>query len=116
MIKRIAGSVNSRSRVVIADSLIFTVATAAIKSADLFDQTRQALEAVDKNLAESGSSKEHILCATVYISDMSKKGEMNRAWEEWVDSQNAPVRVCVGATLEGNDLVEIAVTALTRPQ
>ena len=37
--------------------------------------------------------------------------EMNRAWDEWVDPANPPRRACIGATLEGKDLVEILVTA-----
>ena len=36
---------------------------------------------------------------------------MNRAWDEWVDPANPPRRACIGATLEGQDLVEILITA-----
>jgi enamine deaminase RidA (YjgF/YER057c/UK114 family) len=42
---------------------------------------------------------------------MSRKGEMNRAWDEWVDRTNPPQRACIGVALEGQDLVEILVTA-----
>ena len=42
---------------------------------------------------------------------MTQKPEMNRAWDEWVDRNNPPMRACLGVTLEGQDLVEIVVTA-----
>jgi enamine deaminase RidA (YjgF/YER057c/UK114 family) len=47
----------------------------------------------------------------VYLADMSRKGELNQAWDEWVDLTNPPQRACLGVALEGADLVEIVVTA-----
>ena len=111
MIKRIAGAVPTRSRAVVHDGLVFTVATAAQKSSSLYEQTRETLAAIDRNLADAGSHKSRILSATVYITDMAGKPEMNRAWDEWVDMANSPQRACIGAALEGDTLVEILVTA-----
>ena len=39
---------------------------------------------IDSTLAEAGSNTSRILRATVYITDMSHKPEMDRAWDEWV--------------------------------
>jgi enamine deaminase RidA (YjgF/YER057c/UK114 family) len=111
MIQRLAGKIPTRSRAVAHDGLVYTVATAAQKSPSLYEQTRQALAAIDKNLADAGSNKSRILRATVYITDMSKKSDMNRAWDEWVDMANPPQRACIGVALEGDDLVEILVIA-----
>ena len=111
MIQRFAGKIPTRSRAVAHDGLVYTVATAAEKSPSLYEQTRQALAAIDKNLADAGSNKSRILRATVYITDMSKKSDMNRAWDEWVDMTNTPQRACIGVALEGDDLVEILVIA-----
>jgi enamine deaminase RidA (YjgF/YER057c/UK114 family) len=111
MIKRFAGMVPTRSRAVAHDGLVYTVATAKTKSAALYEQTRETLAAIDKNLADAGSDKSRILRATVYITDMSKKPEMDRAWSEWVDMANPPQRACIGVTLDGQDLVEILVIA-----
>ena len=47
----------------------------------------------------------------VYIADMKLKGEMNRAWDEWVDRKNPPMRACLGVELEPPHIVEIVVTA-----
>ena len=111
MIKRYPGTVPTRSRAVAHDGLIYAVHTAPTKSASLYQQTRDALAAIDRTLAEAGSNKARILRATVYITDMSRKPEMNRAWDEWVDRANPPQRACIGVTLEGNDLVEILIIA-----
>lgn len=111
MIERLAGTVPTRSRAVIHDGLVFTVATAATKSSSLYEQTRETLAAIDRNLADAGTRKSRILSATVYITDMAQKPEMNRAWDEWVDMANPPQRACIGAVLEGDTLVEILVTA-----
>jgi enamine deaminase RidA (YjgF/YER057c/UK114 family) len=36
---------------------------------------------------------------------------MNRAWDEWVDNSNPPMRACIGVDLEPPHIVEIVVTA-----
>ncbi len=110
-IQRLPGPGRPRSRAVIHDGLVFTVATARAKSNSLYEQTRQALAFLDESLAQAGSDKTHLLQATVYITDMREKPEMNRAWEEWVDFAHPPQRACIGVTLEGQDLVEIVAIA-----
>ena len=111
MIKRFAGTTPTRSRAVAHNAIIYAVATAKNKSAPLYDQTKDALAQIDSMLAEAGSSKSRILRATVYITDMSRKPEMHRAWDEWVDRANPPQRACIGVALADKDLVEILVTA-----
>jgi enamine deaminase RidA (YjgF/YER057c/UK114 family) len=111
MIEHYPGTVPTRSRAVAHAGLIYAVHTASTKSASLYEQTRDALAAIDRTLAEAGSNKARILRATVYISDMSRKPEMNRAWDEWVDRAHPPQRACIGVTLEGKDLVEILIIA-----
>ena len=91
--------------------LVYAVHTAPTKSPSLYEQTRDALAAIDRTLAEVGSHKSRILRATVYITDMGRKPEMNRAWDEWVDKTNPPQRACIGVALDGQDLVEILITA-----
>ena len=39
---------------------------------------------------------------------------MNKAWDEWVDRANPPMRACLGVDLEPPHLVEIVVTATQR--
>jgi enamine deaminase RidA (YjgF/YER057c/UK114 family) len=101
----------TRGRTVIYNGVVSTVATADTKAASLYAQARDALAVVDRNLIEAGTDKSRILTAMVYITDISNKPELNRAWDEWVDRANLPMRACLGVDLEGDDLVEIVVTA-----
>ena len=110
-IKRHPGSVPTRCKTVVHNGLVYTVTTAPNKSAPLYEQTKAALSEIDRNLAEAGTDKSRILTATVYITDMTKKAEMNRAWDGWVDRGNQPRRACIGAVLDGKDLIEILITA-----
>ena len=112
MITRFAGLTPTRSRAVAHDDLVFTVAVAPDPvSPSMYEQSAEALARIDESLALCGSDKSKILSAIVYVADIKQKGEMNRAWDEWVDPANPPRRACIGATLEGKDLVEILVTA-----
>jgi enamine deaminase RidA (YjgF/YER057c/UK114 family) len=36
---------------------------------------------------------------------------MNRAWDDWVDGKNPPMRACIGVDPEPPHLVQIVVTA-----
>jgi enamine deaminase RidA (YjgF/YER057c/UK114 family) len=110
-IQRWPGGVRGRSRIVKHAGTVYTVATARDKSAAVREQTADALAVIDANLAEAGGDKSKLLTATVYITDMAHKPEMDKAWTAWVDPDNAPQRACVAVALEGRDLVEIVVTA-----
>ncbi len=111
MIVRLSGKRPTRCRAVIHGQLVFAVAVAGEKVASMYEQTRMALADADATLAEAGTDKSRILSAMVYVADMKQKPEMNRAWDEWADVQNPPMRACVGAALEGASLVEIVFTA-----
>ncbi|HEY9569064.1 MAG TPA: RidA family protein [Thalassobaculum sp.] len=75
-------------------------------------QTAQALAKIEKVLTETGSSKSKLLAATLYITDMSLKGEMNEAWNEWLAPADKPARATIGvADLGEGVLIEIVVTA-----
>ena len=111
MIRRIPGNVPTRSRAVVYNGVVHAVAVSPDKTPSVYDQTRLALAAIDRSLAEAGSDKSRILTATVFLVDMGRKAEVNRAWDEWVAGDAAPMRACIGATLEGEDLVEIVVQA-----
>jgi enamine deaminase RidA (YjgF/YER057c/UK114 family) len=111
MIRRLPGSAAGRSRAVIHDGRVFTVATAREKSSSLRAQTASALAALDEALAAAGTGKSKLLSATVYITDMARKPEMNEAWMAWVDPANPPQRACIGVALEGDDLIEIVAVA-----
>ena len=112
MINRFPGLTPTRSRAVVHDGLVFTVAVAPDPvTPSLYEQTVKALARIDESLALCGTNKSKILSAIVYITDMKQKGEMNRAWDQWVDTKNPPMRACIGVELEAPHIVEILVTA-----
>ena len=112
MIHRFAGLTPTRSRAVVHGDLVFTVAVAPDPvSPSMYEQSVKALARIDESLAQCGSDKSRILSAIVYIADMKLKNEMNRAWDEWVDRKNPPMRACLGVDLEPPHIVEIVVTA-----
>ncbi len=102
---------NTRSRVVIHNGVVTTVATATSKPPSLYDQARDAFANLDRQLQEAGTDKSRILMVMIYVTDITDKPEFNRAWDEWVDRGNLPLRACVGVDLENDDLVELVVTA-----
>jgi enamine deaminase RidA (YjgF/YER057c/UK114 family) len=61
----------------------------------------------------TGSSKERIVSATIYLADINSFGEMNHAWEAWVAPDAKPARATVEAKMVAPEYrVEIQVTAL----
>jgi enamine deaminase RidA (YjgF/YER057c/UK114 family) len=111
MITRLAGAHASRSRAVVYNGIVHAVATSPDKMPSVYQQTRLALADIDRSLAEAGTTKARILTAIVYLADMAQKPLMNQAWDEWAALDNPPMRACIGATLEGDSLIEIVVTA-----
>ena len=110
-IQRFAGDARGRSRAVAYRDLVFTVATAPDSAAGVAGQTEQTLHCIDRNLAEAGTDKTRLLSATVYLTDIAKKAEMDAAWNAWIGPDNWPQRACVQAALAGDTLVEITVVA-----
>ena len=76
------------------------------------EQTENMLAKVDALLAAAGSSREHMLSATIYLRDMKDFAAMNTIWDGWVPEGFAPARACVEARMARPDLlVEVSVIA-----
>lgn len=114
MISRFEGLTPTRSRAVAHDGLVFTVAVSPDPDPTVYAQAVKALRRIDESLAMAGTDKSRILQAIVYICDIKRKEEFNRAWDEWVDRANPPMRACLGVDLEPPHMVEIVVTATTK--
>jgi enamine deaminase RidA (YjgF/YER057c/UK114 family) len=111
-IQRWEGVARGRSRACAWRDLVFTVATAAEAGPSLAEQTRATLAAIDRHLADAGSDRGRLLSATVYLSDIAGKAEMDGVWCEWIGpATHWPQRACVQAALEPGTLVEISVIA-----
>jgi len=76
------------------------------------EQTEDCLARVDALLEQAGSSREQILQAIIWVSDMKYFEEMNAVWDAWVPEGHAPARACGEAKLARDVLkVEVIVTA-----
>lgn len=79
---------------------------------DITEQTQTMLAKVEQLLAQAGSSKEHMLSATIYLNTMADFAKMNEVWDAWVPEGYAPARACVEAAMARKELlVEISVVA-----
>lgn len=85
---------------------------AADATKDITEQTQTMLDKVTVLLEQAGSSKKHMLSATIYVKNMSYFSEMNAVWDAWVPEGHAPARACVAAPMARDALlVEISVIA-----
>ena len=110
-IERWRGDARGRSRTSAWRDLVFTVATAP--GATVVEQTRASLAQISANLAEAGTDNSQLLSATVYLTDIANKAEMDVEWCDWIgDAANWPQRACVQAALAPGTLVEITVVAV----
>ena len=76
------------------------------------EQTRDCLARVDALLEQAGSSRERMLQAIIWLSDMADFAEMNAVWDAWVPEGHAPARACGEAKLASETLkVEVIITA-----
>lgn len=108
-ITRYPGAHAGRSKTVAAGNFVWTVGTGP--GATVAGQTRATLAAIDANLAEAGSDRTRIVEATVYLTDINTKAEMDAVWCDWIGG-DGPCRACVGTNLAPGDRVEIKVLAL----
>jgi len=104
------------SRVVIHNDTIYLCGQVC-KDSDqgITEQTASMLEKVDELLLQSGSDREHLLSATIYVRDMKDFSDMNAVWDAWVPEGHAPARACVEARMARPELlVEISVIAAVK--
>ena len=100
-------------RIVENNGLIFVSgATANDRSADMTGQTAQILEKLTGYLENAGTDRSKVLFANVYLTDMSRKPQMDVAWSAYFPAEQLPARATVGVADLGKDcLVEISFIA-----
>ncbi len=100
------------SRIVVHNGTVYLCGQVGTRGESVTRQTEETLAKIDGLLAEAGSSKDDILQAIVWLSDMADFAEMNAVWDTWVNDGHEPARACGEAKLASPDLkVEIIVTA-----
>lgn len=82
------------------------------ESLDMAGQTREILAKLDRYLAEAGTNKSKLLTASIFVTDLGKKPEMDAVWKAWLSPESLPTRATVGvADLGGETMIEIVVSA-----
>lgn len=75
-------------------------------------QTDAILRHIETLLSEVGTTKDRLLCATIWLKDISTFDELNSIWDAWLPQGAAPARACVEAKFPfPHVLVEIQVFA-----
>ncbi|MGD1885274.1 MAG: RidA family protein [Paracoccaceae bacterium] len=101
-----------RCEAVVSDGLVYAVGTDPQLDEGILAQTKNTLDELARILRVSGSGKAGLLNATVYLSDIKQKHEMDRVWIDWIGpEEHWPQRACIGVDLDEGCLVEIVVTA-----
>lgn len=74
-------------------------------------QTESILNKIEAYLGEVGLDRKAIVQATIFVTDLSHKKEMDAAWTAFF-GETLPTRATVGvADLGGGALIEVVVTA-----
>jgi enamine deaminase RidA (YjgF/YER057c/UK114 family) len=103
-----------RGRAVVYNGMIFVGGQAADdRNQDIRRQTKQALEKIDKVLADAGSDKTRILSAQIWLKDIARDfAGMNEIWDAWMGTEASPARATAQCEMGAPDvLVEIIITA-----
>jgi enamine deaminase RidA (YjgF/YER057c/UK114 family) len=78
---------------------------------DIVKQTKEVLAAIDKVLAEAGSSKSKVLSCQVVLNNMGDFAAMNSVYDAWIDPANPPARACIEARL-ANPALKVEIIAI----
>lgn len=100
------------SQAVLHGDTIYLAGQVALPGENVTAQTRAVLAQVDTLLERTGSDRNHLLMATIWLADMADFAEMNVAWDAWIADGEAPARATGEAKLATPDYkVEIIIIA-----
>ncbi len=93
------------------DTIYIGGAIADDTSKSMGEQTKNILEKFETYLHEGGSDRHNVLTASIFVTDLSKKKEMDEVWTAFF-GDHLPARATVGvADLGGGALIEVVMTA-----
>jgi enamine deaminase RidA (YjgF/YER057c/UK114 family) len=78
---------------------------------DITEQTKDALEYLDRLLAKCKSDKDHIMSMQVWLHDINDKPKMDAVYDAWVSKTSPPTRACVESKLQSPYKVEFRAIA-----
>ena len=108
------------SQATISGGMVYTSAqlplvpeSGALAEGGVEAQTVQVMENLKAVLEAAGSSMDHVLKTTVYITDMNDFGKVNATYARYFTEGNYPSRACVEVSRLAKDaLVEIEAVAV----
>jgi 2-iminobutanoate/2-iminopropanoate deaminase len=95
----------------VAGQLPFDAARPGVLDPDVGAQAAQALKNVRHVLEAAGSSMQHIVNATVFVTDIAHWPAVDRAYADALGEHRPARTVAVSAQLHHGALVEVQVTA-----
>ncbi|KSV75997.1 hypothetical protein N185_16245 [Sinorhizobium sp. GW3] len=101
-------------RIVEHDAVIYLGGVLAdeVQGNSMRSQTLQVVAKLDKLLTQAGTDKNKLLSATLFITDMNQKQEMDDVWTSWLEARDLPARATIGVSDLGQDvLIEVVVSA-----
>ncbi len=112
-IKHWSSSGQGRSRTVMSDTMVWTVANATDATANFETQVAQSFAVLDRHLAEAASARTHIVSLQVILADIASRDAFDVLWRDWIGPEPAhwPQRACYQAVLAPGLLIELVVTA-----
>lgn len=99
------------SQAVVHGGLVYLCGQVGAPNVSVSEQTRGALQNIDRLLAETGSDKTRILQVTIWLSDIGHLAEMTEQYEAWIDPDHMPARASVESKLVPGYDVEIMLIA-----
>ena len=87
------------SRIVVHNDTVYLCGQVGEPGTPIKEQAAEMLSRVDTLLKEAKSSREHLLSATVYLSDIRYFEAFNEVWDAWVVPGHPPARACVEARM-----------------
>jgi len=110
-ITRIASG-HRMSQAVVHNDTVYIAGQVAAPGQPVKAQTEAVLHQIDRLLEQAGSSKAHLLSATIWLADIADFEEMNSVWDAWVADVQPPARATGEVKLATPDYkVEIIVIA-----
>jgi len=101
------------SQAVIHGDIVYLAGQVGTPGDSVEVQAEQVLAKINDLLDRAGSSRDHLLRATILLADMASYGAMNQAWDAWVAEVGKPVRATYGVgPATPRHAVEIIVTAV----
>lgn len=113
-IKRFEGN-GRMSQVVKHGDTLYLSGVVSHCGGDFEAQAEDILAKIETTLEKYGSTRNHILSATIYIINMNKFDDFNKIWDAWIADGHEPARTCIVTDFSTEGiLVEITITAVLK--